>query len=96
MGFELPGCFEQDATNRDIRSLTGLTPVPIAYLTEILEAARAASINDSWVKALETCIERNRRASRGWRKRLRETRNRLSFGTRLRRLLSGSPDEGST
>ena len=92
LGRELPDCFEKDATDRDILRLRGLTPVPIAYLDEILESAREAGIDDSWVGALRRTIARNKRASTGWRKRLRLKRNELSLGQKIRKLFNGGRD----
>jgi hypothetical protein len=60
MGLGLPECFEQDVSDDEILSLRGLSPVQSAYLQEVLSAARAESIAESWVTALEQCLERNR------------------------------------
>jgi hypothetical protein len=92
LGRDLPECFEKDASDSDILSLKGLTPVPIAYLDEILESAGDAGIDDSWVGALRRTIARNRKASTGWRKQLSLKRNELSLGRKLRNLFSGRQD----
>ena len=60
VGLGLPECFERDASDDDILRLKGLNPVQQAYLEEILSAARGASISESWVAALEKCLDRNR------------------------------------
>ncbi len=92
LGRDLPECFEKDATDSDILRLKGLTPVPIAYLDEILESARKAGIDDTWVGALRRTIARNRKASTGWRKQLRLKRNELSLSRKLRNLFNGGRD----
>jgi hypothetical protein len=92
LGRDLPGCFEKDASDSDILRLKGLTPVPIAYLEEILESARMAGIDDPWVSALRLTIARNRRAATGWRKQLRLKRNELSLGNKLKNLFNGGRD----
>jgi hypothetical protein len=60
MGLGLPSCFEEDLTNKDILSIKGLQSPQLTELYPILEAAKSAKIDDSWVMALEQCIERNR------------------------------------
>ncbi len=93
LGKDLPECFENDVTDKQISSLKGLNQVPIAYMEEILVRARTDSISDPWVFALDRCIKRNKRASKGWRKSLRELRNRLS----LRKRIGGKvADKGSS
>jgi len=60
MGLGLPECFERDVSDSEIVGLRGLSSVQSAYLQEVLGAARAKSISESWVTALEQCLERNR------------------------------------
>jgi hypothetical protein len=56
----LPECFAEDVSDSQILRLNALNPVQLAYLEEILATARAASIAESWVAALEQCVRRNR------------------------------------
>ncbi len=75
MGLPLPPCFDQDVTDEQILALHNLQPGHIYYLNEILELARAASISDSWVAALQKCLEENKLAASGkqsWRQQLRK------------------------
>lgn len=92
LGRDLPECFEKDVTNSDILRLKRLTPVSIAYLDEIVETAREAGIDDTWISALRRTIARNRRASTGWRKQLRLKRNELSLRSKLKKLFKSGRD----
>jgi hypothetical protein len=58
-GLGLPECFEQDVSDSQILNLSGLGEAQIGENEDVLAAARAASISDSWVDALEECIRRN-------------------------------------
>lgn len=60
LGIGLPGCFENDATDDQIAALRGLDQLKLAELDRILKVARAEGITSPWVKALETCVRRNR------------------------------------
>lgn len=60
VGLGLPDCFEEDVSDRQISQLQGLNSVQLAYLEDILSVAKAASISESWVTALERCVRRNR------------------------------------
>jgi hypothetical protein len=62
LGLGLPPCFEQDVTDEQILGIQGLHKAQLIELTPILEAAKAAAISDSWVRALEVCIKQNQRA----------------------------------
>lgn len=62
LGLGLPPCFEQDVIDEQILGIHGLHKAQLIELTPILEAAKAAAISDSWVKALEVCIKQNQRA----------------------------------
>ncbi|WP_377473308.1 MAG: hypothetical protein P2A85_14660 [Microcoleus anatoxicus] len=59
MGLGLPECFEQDVSDHQIASLRGLSLAHINPLEQIVAEAKAASISDSWVAALEECIRQN-------------------------------------
>jgi len=59
-GLGLPECFEQDVSDSQILNLSGLGGAQIGENEDVLAAARAACISDSWVDALEECIRRNR------------------------------------
>lgn len=62
LGLGLPPCFEQDVTDEQILGIQGLHTAQLIELHPILEAAKAAGISDSWVKALELCIKQHQRA----------------------------------
>lgn len=64
MGLGLPPCFEQDVTDKEILNLKGLQEAQITELEPILETAKAANLSDSWVGALEQCIERNHHSAK--------------------------------
>jgi hypothetical protein len=90
MGLGLPECFERDVGDDEILRLRDLNPVQRAYLEEILTAARDASITDSWVDALEKCLDLNRprpNVKRLIRIRLREGAKRIPGAHRLWHLL---------
>lgn len=74
IGLGLPPCFEQDVSDRQILAIQGLHKAQLIELDPILEAAKAANISESWVKALEVCIRQNRRAElqKMYRQALRE------------------------
>ncbi len=61
IGLGLPECFECDITDAQIMSVTGLNSQHLFDYGKILSMAKAASISESWVAALEKCIRRNRR-----------------------------------
>lgn len=85
-GAGLPGCFEKDVTDKQILALRGLNPVQLAYLEEILAAARDASMNGSWVRALDQCIRKNRRNAKGNQILFYRLRKTLAFRRRLNTL----------
>jgi hypothetical protein len=60
VGLGLPECFAEDVTDSQILRLDGLNPIQLAYFEEILATAKAATISESWVAALEQCVRRNR------------------------------------
>jgi hypothetical protein len=55
-----PLCFDDPLTVRQVLGVKAHNPVQIAYLQEILEAARRNEIHDLWVKALSLTIRKNR------------------------------------
>jgi hypothetical protein len=59
VGAELPACFEQDVSDRQIAGLRNLNPVQVAYLEEILNTAGERGMQESWVTALKACIAAN-------------------------------------
>jgi hypothetical protein len=59
MELDLPACFEEDVTDNQILQLKELRPSEIYYLNDILSTAKAASISESWVGALEKCLQDN-------------------------------------
>ena len=61
MGISLPTCFEQDVTNQQILDIKTSKKSQVTYFEEILHLAIAGGISDSWVSALEQCVERNQR-----------------------------------
>ncbi|NEP02197.1 MAG: hypothetical protein F6K58_26780 [Symploca sp. SIO2E9] len=63
IGADLPPCFEQDISDAQILNLQKVKSAQLDELALILETARAKDISDSWVKALEKSIERNRRVA---------------------------------
>ena len=58
LGVGLPECFEEDITDEQIRNIQ-VTAGPLTEMERVLAAAKSAEISDSWVQALETCIQRN-------------------------------------
>jgi hypothetical protein len=58
LGVGLPECFEEDITDEQIRNIQ-VTAGPLTEMERVLAAAKAAEISDSWVQALETCIQTN-------------------------------------
>jgi hypothetical protein len=62
LGLGLPPCFEQDVTDQQILGIQGLSKAQLIELEPILEAAKAADISDSWMKALDLCIKQHQRA----------------------------------
>ena len=62
-GLELPGCFERDVSDNQILSLKKLGRFDIHFMNDILSTAKAARISESWVAALEKCIEQDRHAT---------------------------------
>lgn len=89
MALPMPPCFEQDITDRQILDLHNLQPGHIYYLNEILDMARAASISESWVVALEKCLHENRLRANGQRSFRQQIRNRVPLTLRrsIRRLI---------
>jgi hypothetical protein len=63
LGVGLPECFEEDITDEQIRNIQ-VTSGPLTEMERVLAAAKAAGISDSWVEALETCIQRNQLGAR--------------------------------
>ncbi len=88
LGLGLPECFEEDVTDDRIRKLKVVNEVALGFLEEILDTARSRSISGSWVSALEKAVDRNRKSFRGWRKKVRELRNRYALKTRLKKMVS--------
>lgn len=58
LGVGLPECFEEDITDEQIRNIQ-VTAGPLTEMERVLAAAKAAGISESWVQALETCIQTN-------------------------------------
>lgn len=58
VGAPLPGCFQEDISDRDILNQVKLGNNSLDSLKEILSEAEKASITDSWVEALRTCIQK--------------------------------------
>lgn len=65
MRLDMPSCFEQDVNDAQILGLKNLRLGEIYYLNEILSLAKAASISESWVAALEECLRKNRMRANG-------------------------------
>jgi hypothetical protein len=61
MGIALPPCFEEDVTPDQILAIKNLEKAQLIELEPILEAAKAQSISENWVSALEKCIASNQR-----------------------------------
>ena len=59
MGIRLPECFENDVTDEQILGMRPLHFSEVIEYKPILEAAKAAHINESWVQALDKCIKKN-------------------------------------
>lgn len=64
LGMAVPGCFEKDVTEEQIAGLDGLDARGLAELAEILATAKSQRLSGSWVRALETCLRRNRMRGR--------------------------------
>jgi pyridoxine/pyridoxamine 5'-phosphate oxidase len=58
LGVGLPECFEEDITDEQIQNIQ-VNAGPLTEMERVLAAAKSAEISDSWVQALETCIQRN-------------------------------------
>jgi hypothetical protein len=58
LGVGLPECFEEDITDEQIQNIQ-VNAGPLTEMERVLAAAKAAEISDSWVQALETCIQKN-------------------------------------
>lgn len=58
MGLGLPECFKQDVSDEQLLNLR-LRLDHIHYMAQIHAMAKANSLSESWVKALEKCIRRN-------------------------------------
>lgn len=78
LGSSLPSCFEQDVTDEQIVKLR-VKGVSLEVLENLLQTAKASQISDSWVKALEKCVQRNKmmgfvedRLPVAWKNRLRQ------------------------
>jgi hypothetical protein len=78
LGHNLPSCFEQDVTDRQISRLR-VKGTSLKIWETLLENAKDARISDSWVATLEKSIERNRfisllenRLPPTWQKKLRQ------------------------
>jgi len=73
-GIPLPACFPQDITDAQILALRGIKEDQLTELDPILAAAKTAKIQDSWVKALETTINRNRQIAQlqSWKTQLKQ------------------------
>ncbi len=91
VGASLPECFEQDVSDSQILGLRGLNAVQTAYLVEILLAAKAVPVRQSWVGALERCVAQNRSSASGG-KFLRGLRRKVGVRRYLRRLVSSRQD----
>lgn len=61
LGAGLPGCFEQDVSDRAIVDIKVRKAQLEVDFVPILNLAKASNLSDSWVTALETSITRNRR-----------------------------------
>jgi hypothetical protein len=88
LGFGLPSCFEQDVSDQQILALKGLDSVAIAFFSDILSAAKAASIRKPWVYALKKCLKCSHPAAIGKRTIIQKIRRAVRVRTRLRRLVS--------
>ena len=88
LGLGLPECFEHDVSDEMILKIKRLNPVTLSFLEEIHSQAKERSISESWVSALEKCVKRNGKALGGWRKELRELRNKYAVKTRLKEYFS--------
>jgi hypothetical protein len=58
LGVPLPECFEADLTDEQIRDVV-VSSGPLTEMQRVLEAAKAAVPSEPWVRALQTCIDRN-------------------------------------
>jgi hypothetical protein len=79
-----PLCFDGRPTRGQILGLAARNPVQLAFLREILAAARANGVDESWVSALALAIAKNR-ALAPWRSLERRGR------AKLQRLLASAP-----
>jgi hypothetical protein len=59
LGVDLPACFEQDVTDRQIAT-TRVKGTSLEIWETLLARAKAENISDPWVQAVETAIMRNR------------------------------------
>ena len=101
-GLGLPECFERDVDDAQIMKLKNLNSPQLAEFDQILSAAKAASISESWVVALERSLHQNRLKANGrrsLRQRIRRTvlfKKTLPVRRRLWRLLGRSTTRGRT
>jgi hypothetical protein len=85
MGYGLPDSFEQDITDDHILALMGLDESKLYHLEEILSVAKFKSINESWVKALEKCVKKNRKMAEGRKDFWKKTVEKFGILSRLSR-----------
>jgi hypothetical protein len=89
MGIGLPSCFDRDVTNQQILDIQTSKKSQVTYFEEILHLAMAAGITDSWVSALEQCVEHNQRLVNSKQNSVTQTKQRpLALRDRLRQVRS--------
>ncbi len=86
IGLDLPACFEQDVTRRQIAAVTGLNKQHIFDYKKILSSAKAAGSCDSCVSALQKCIKQNERIVSGGRNLPRRIAKSIGFRRHLARM----------
>ena len=89
LGLELPECFERDISNSQIAGIKGLDKQHLFDYLKILKRAKEAEIRESWVDALESCIEHNQRQL-GEENHWRKLGKKIGFRRHLHRLGIGA------
>lgn len=63
VGMGLPACFTEDISDQEIENIQ-VKEGPLTEMERVLDAAKEENITDSWVEALEKCIQKNKRQVR--------------------------------
>lgn len=93
VGEPLPPCFAEDVTDDQIRSTRFKTESQRADFRSVLEYARShGKQSESWVRAVEDCLEADRRRQEPPRPSLRA---RIRVRTRIRNLIAHSTNHAS-